>query len=127
MTVAIALLGEGLGAVGAGEGLHGVVSAHVILDIAHLAEHFQANFALSALVLPSGFFIEHHHRAPEFFLANHIAARCLFFTKQGGTAHTFDWRCPCHRDFSYAPWARLASALASWICADLWAHLVGKQ
>ena len=126
MTIAITLLREGLGAVRAGKGFHGVVSAHVILHIAHLAEHFQANFALSALVLPSGFFIEHHHCAPEFFLANHTAAAaCLFFTKQRRTAHTFDWRCSCHRHISHSAWAGLASAIAG-ICADLWADLVSK-
>ena len=77
VAVAIALLRKRLRAVGAREGLHRVVRAHVILHIAHLPEHFQANFALSSLVLPAGFLIEDHHGPPEFFLADH-----LFFTKE---------------------------------------------
>ena len=77
VAVAIALLRKRLRAVGASEGLHRVVRAHVILHIAHLPEHFQANFALSSLVLPAGFLIEDHHGPPEFFLADH-----LFFTKE---------------------------------------------
>ena len=77
VAVAIALLRKRLRAVGASEGLHRVVRAHVILHIAHLPEHFQANFALSSLVLPAGFLIEDHHGPPEFFLADR-----LFFTKE---------------------------------------------
>ena len=76
MTIAIALLRERLRAEGAREGSHGVVSADVVLHIAHLTEHFQANFALTALILPAGLLVEFHHSAPQFFLANY----CLFFT-----------------------------------------------
>ena len=70
MTIAIALLREPLRAVGAGEGLRVVVSAHVVLHIRHLREHFQANFALTALILTTGLFVDFHSRAPQFFLAN---------------------------------------------------------
>ena len=77
MAVAIALLRKSLRAVGASERLHGVVGAHVVLHIGHLPEHFQANFALSSLVLPAGFLVEDHHGPPEFLLADR-----LFFTKE---------------------------------------------
>ena len=80
VTVPIALLRKCLRAVSACERLHGVVRAHVILHIWHLPEHFQANFALSPLVLPASFLVEDHHGSPEFFLANGLD--CLFFTKE---------------------------------------------
>ena len=70
MTIPIALLREPLRAVRAAEGLCVVVRADVILHIRHLREHFQANFALTALVLTTGLFVDNHHRAPQFFLAN---------------------------------------------------------
>ena len=71
VTIPIALLREPLWAVGASEGLRVVVSTDVVLHIRHFAEHFQANFALTALVLTTGFFVDNHRRAPQFFLANH--------------------------------------------------------
>ena len=70
MAIPIALLREPLRAVRAAEGLRVVVRADVVLHIRHLREHFQANFALAALVLTAGLFVDNHHRAPQFFLAN---------------------------------------------------------
>ena len=70
MTIPIALLREPLRAVRAAEGFILVVRADMVLHIRHLREHFQANFALTALVLTTGFFVDNHHRAPQFFLAN---------------------------------------------------------
>jgi len=68
--VTIALLGEGLWAKAARERFELVVRPNMILHIGHLAESFQANFALSSLVESTGLFIEHLHSAPQLFLTN---------------------------------------------------------
>ena len=57
MTITIALLRERLRAECTGEWSRLIVSAHVVLHIGHLSKHFQANFALTALILATSFFI----------------------------------------------------------------------
>ena len=78
MTIAIALLRERLRAVSTTEGSRLIVSANVVFHIGHLSKHLQANFALTALILTTSFFVDDHHRAPEFFLADD----CRFFTSE---------------------------------------------
>ena len=66
MPVAVPLLREGLGAEGAAEGPVVVVRPNVVLHVRQLAEHFQADFALHALVLAASLFVGHLHCAPKF-------------------------------------------------------------